>query len=40
MKKELKDLIIEGCKEMYDDMIKITKEWEATDATLDWEWKE
>jgi len=34
------DLMIEGCKVMAEDSLRITKEWEATDATLDWEWNE
>ena len=34
------DLLIEGCKEMAQDSLRITKEWEATDAILDWEWNE
>jgi len=39
MKKKMQEeLIIEGCKEMYNDMLEITKEWESTDAMLDWEW--
>jgi len=29
-KREQEQLLIEGCKEMYDDMLKITKEWEGT----------
>jgi hypothetical protein len=33
-------LLIEGCREMYDDMIKICKEWESVDSDLDWEWNE
>src|SRR3989344_6064973 len=33
-----RDLIIEGCKEMAEDSLKINKEWEATDSRLDWEW--
>ena len=27
---EQEELLIEGCKEMYDDMLKIAKEWEGT----------
>ncbi|MEK6888485.1 MAG: hypothetical protein AABW80_00070 [Nanoarchaeota archaeon] len=34
------DLMIEGCKVMAEDSLRITKEWESTDATLDWEWNE
>ncbi len=29
-KREQTDLMIEGCKEMYDDMVKLSKEWEGT----------
>ena len=29
-KREQEQLLIEGCKEMYDDMLKISKEWEGT----------
>ena len=29
-RREQEELLIEGCKEMYDDMLKITKEWEST----------
>ncbi|MBS3071822.1 hypothetical protein J4408_02425 [Candidatus Pacearchaeota archaeon] len=29
-KKNQEDLLIEGCKEMYADMLKISKEWEGT----------
>lgn len=36
-KRSQKELLIEGCKEMADESLKITKEWENTDATLDWE---
>ena len=38
MKRRQKDLLIEGCKEMAADSLKVTKEWEKTDSTLDWEW--
>ena len=37
-KREQEELLIEGCKEMYDDMLKINKEWEDIDAEIDWEW--
>jgi len=37
-KREQEGLMIEGCKEMFEDMIKINKEWESVDAELDWEW--
>ena len=39
-KRKQKELLIEGCKEMAQDMLKITKEWETTDSQLDWEWNE
>jgi predicted CopG family antitoxin len=29
-KKEQEQLLIEGCKEMYPDMLKMSKEWEGT----------
>ncbi len=29
-KREQEGLLIEGCKEMYDDMLRISKEWEGT----------
>ena len=37
-KRQKRDLMIEGCKEMAEDSLKITKEWESTDSRLDWEW--
>jgi predicted CopG family antitoxin len=37
-KKEQEQLLIEGCKEMAEDMIRINKEWEVVDADIDWEW--
>jgi hypothetical protein len=38
-KREQEQLLIEGCKAMYDDMIEINKEWESVDSDIDWEWK-
>ena len=38
LKRNQKELLIEGCKEMASDSLKVTKEWETTDASLDWEW--
>lgn len=32
-------LLIEGYKTMAADSIRITKEWDSTDAALDWEWQ-
>ena len=29
-KREQEELLIEGCKEMHDDMLRIAKEWEGT----------
>ncbi len=29
-KRNQEKLLIEGCKEMYDDMLKMAKEWEGT----------
>ena len=37
-KKEQEELLIEGCKEMAEENLKICKEWEAVDSELDWEW--
>ena len=37
-KRGQEDLLIEGCKEMYDDMIEVNKEWETVDSDTDWEW--
>ena len=31
-------LLIEGCKAMAQDSLRITKEWENTDTSIDWEW--
>ena len=33
------DLLIEGYKEMAEESLKITKEFEAVDEDFDWEWK-
>ncbi len=33
-----KKLIIKGYKKMAKESLRITKEWEATDKDLDWEW--
>lgn len=38
-KREQEQLLIEGCKEMAEDMLEINKEWESLDADIDWEWK-
>ncbi|MBS3079784.1 hypothetical protein J4218_06695 [Candidatus Pacearchaeota archaeon] len=39
-KREQEELLIEGCKEMYNDMLEINKEWEAVDAEMNWEWND
>ena len=39
-KREQEELMIEGCKEMAKDMLKINKEWEGVDSDIDWEWDE
>ncbi len=31
-------LLIEGCKVMADDMIKLNEEWGVVSSDLDWEW--
>jgi predicted CopG family antitoxin len=33
-----RELLIEGCKVMAEEGLRINKEWESTDASLDWEW--
>lgn len=37
-KRKQEDLLREGYKEMAEESLKICKEWEATDATLNVEW--
>ena len=37
-KRKQEELLIEGCKEMAEDSLKINKEWEAVDTEVDWEW--
>ena len=37
-KRKQKELLIEGCKEMAEESLRICKEWEAVDSELDWEW--
>ena len=39
-KRKQDKLMIEGCKEMAQDMKRIVKEWEVVDSDLDWEWNE
>ncbi|HLC22686.1 MAG TPA: hypothetical protein VJJ79_02845 [Candidatus Nanoarchaeia archaeon] len=37
-KREQEQLMIEECTEMSEEYLKITKEWETTDATLNGDW--
>jgi ATP-dependent protease HslVU (ClpYQ) ATPase subunit len=37
-RRKQRDLLIEQCKVMYDDDLKVTKEWESLDYDVDWEW--
>ena len=37
-KRKDRELLIEGCKAMAEDMVKINKEWKTINADLDWEW--
>ncbi|MBU0760598.1 MAG: hypothetical protein KJ600_05795 [Nanoarchaeota archaeon] len=39
-KRKHEELMIEGCKEMAEESLKITKEFEQADAEIDWEWTE
>jgi len=31
-------MMIQGCREMAEDSLRITKEWEPIDSKLDWKW--
>lgn len=33
-----KELLIEGCIEMTEESLRISKEWENVDKEVDWEW--
>jgi len=37
-KRKQEKLLVEGCKVMADDSLKITKEFEAIENLDDWEW--
>jgi len=39
-KREQEELLIEGCKAMAEDSLRMNKEWEKIDSELDWEWDE
>ena len=38
-KRGREELLIEGCKAMAEENLKITKEFEAIEDLSDWEWK-
>mgnify|MGYP001604832497 FL=1 len=38
-KKRQRDLLIEGYKEMAEESLNITKEFEKIEEDFDWEWK-
>ncbi len=38
-KRKQEQLLIEGCKEMAEENLKITKEFEAIENLEDWEWE-
>jgi ribosomal protein L18E len=35
-----RELLIEGAKEMAEDNLRITREFEVADSEIDWEWNE
>ncbi|MBS3066761.1 hypothetical protein J4205_02955 [Candidatus Pacearchaeota archaeon] len=37
-RRKQKELLIEGCKVMAEENLKIVKEWEVIDNDFDWEW--
>ncbi len=37
-KRRNRELLIEECKVMAEESLKINKEWERTDTSLDWKW--
>jgi predicted CopG family antitoxin len=37
-KRKQKELLIEGCKEMAEENLKMTKEFEVIENLDDWEW--
>lgn len=37
-KRKQRELLIEGCKEMAEESLKITKEFEAIENLDNWEW--
>ena len=39
-KRKQKELLIEGCKEMVEESLKITKEFETIENLENWEWKD
>ena len=39
-KRDREELMIEGCREMAEENLKITKEFEAIEDLSQWEWNE
>ncbi len=39
-KRKNRELLIEGCKEMAQESLNITKEFEVADSEIEWEWNE
>jgi len=39
-KRNQEELLIEGCKEMAEESLKITREFEAIEDLDNWEWKD
>ncbi len=40
LNKEKEKLLIEGCREMAEENLKITKEFESIEDDFDWEWSD
>ena len=40
MRSERRELLIEGCREMAEENVKITKQFEAIEDLSRWEWNE
>jgi len=40
LNKEKEKLLIEGCREMAEENLKITKEFESIEDDFDWEWND
>ena len=37
-KRKKEELLIEGCKVMAEDNLRINREWETIDSDVDWKW--